>query len=155
MSKSPPIKPLGAILRQAGLVSSARIETALQEQTQYQDMKIGEILALRGWIKQETADFFVQKWPTLVTQQRKQRKQPLGYYLKEAALLDEDQISTLISEQQQKSPWIRFGALAVFKGWLKLTTVDFFLEYLFPEFASDSAFISPQARGYSDSEDQS
>ena len=53
-------KPLGEILVEAGLVSLAQIEIALQEQSQ-SNLKIGEILALHGWIKQETADFFCRK----------------------------------------------------------------------------------------------
>ena len=121
------LKPLGEVLQQADLVSAAQIEVALRDQTQYQDMRIGEILAVRGWIRQETADFFAQQWLTLLEQKR---KQPLGYYLKEAALLNEHQISTILAEQKQGHIWMRFGELAVSKGWLKQHTIDFFLEYL-------------------------
>ncbi|NJK49179.1 hypothetical protein HC931_14245 [Candidatus Gracilibacteria bacterium] len=56
---------MGELLEDAGLVSPAQIEIALQDQTIYADMRIGEILALRGWLKQETADFFVDKLPTI------------------------------------------------------------------------------------------
>lgn len=119
------IKPLGVILQEAGLVSASQIEVALHDQTLYHDLRLGEILSLRGWLKQETADFFAEHWSNLL---RNQQKQPLGYYLKSAGLLDEEQISIILNEQQQIS--LRFGALAVLNGWLNQKTIDFFLDYL-------------------------
>jgi hypothetical protein len=118
-------KPLGAILQQAALVSSAQIELVLQDQKIYTDLKIGEILALRGWVKQETCDFFAQEWLKIINDTE---KRPLGYYLKEAGLLDETQIEQILAEQ--KRLWMRFGALAVLQGCVKQGTVDFFLKYL-------------------------
>ena len=129
-------KPLGEILVEAGLVSLAQIEIALQEQSQ-SNLKIGEILALHGWIKQETADFFVDKWAKLVEMDN---KQPLIYYFKEAELLDAQQIATLLKEQkkqqQQHQKKIRFHNLAVERGYLKRITVDYFLASLFNIYSS-------------------
>ena len=122
------VKPLGAVLQQADLVSAAQIEIALREQTQDENRRLGEILALHGWLKQETADFFAEQWPTLVSQKL---KQPLGQYLKEAALLDEEQISAILDQQRQTG--LLFGTLTALKGWLKQTTINFFLEYLAAE----------------------
>ena len=121
------IKPLGEILQLADLISIAQIEFALQEQIQNKNMRLGEILALQGWIKQETADFFAQKWSDLLNQKP---KQPLGEYLKKAGLLDEYQVKTILCEQKQMG--LRFGELAVQKGWLKPTTINFFLEHIAP-----------------------
>ncbi|MBW4597898.1 MAG: hypothetical protein KME46_34595 [Brasilonema angustatum HA4187-MV1] len=121
------IKPLGEILQLADLISIAQIEFALQEQIQNNNMRLGEILALQGWIKQETADFFAQKWSDLLKQKS---KQPLGEYLKKAGLLDEYQVKTILCEQKQMG--LRFGELAVHKGWLKPTTINFFLEHIAP-----------------------
>ncbi len=135
---------LGEVLQQANLVSSHQIEAALVEQSQEQGRKIGEILAERGWIKQETADFFAQKWMTLITENSQEPKQPLGYYLKEAALLDEAQIRMIVAEQGKGKLWVRLGALAVLKGWLNQSTIDFFLESLYPEHAEDSPFVKPR-----------
>ncbi|NJQ98487.1 MAG: hypothetical protein HC784_14610 [Hydrococcus sp. CSU_1_8] len=129
-------KPLGNLLQEADLVSSAQVEVALQDQNCYYDLRIGEILSLRGWLKQKTADFFVQQWPLLV---QKRRQQPLGFYLQAAGLLDEEQIRILLSEQAQIG--LRVGALAVLKGWLKPTTLEFFLKYLCPEHQSESPFV--------------
>ncbi|MBD2167971.1 tetratricopeptide repeat protein [Calothrix membranacea FACHB-236] len=119
------MKPLGKVLQQAELISSEHIEIALQEQKQYAGVRLGEILVSHGWLKQETADFFSEQWPAVVQQQS---KQPLGMYLKDAGLLDEQQIVTILAEQAYKG--LRFGELAIVKGWLKPNTIKFFLEHL-------------------------
>ena len=124
------IQPLGSILQKADLVSTSQIELALRDQIKSNNMKIGEILALRGWIKQETADFFAERWTNLL---RQKHKQPLGHYLKEAALLTDNQIKIIISQQKQKGLGLRFGTLVVLNGWLKSTTIEFFLNYFYPE----------------------
>lgn len=121
-------RPLGAVLEQAGLVSSTQVEIALKEQPQYQELRIGEILARHGWIKSETAEFFAQRWPTL---QNQRRQQPLGQYLKEAALLTEAQIQEILAEQKRTGR--KFGEIAVFKGWVSKRTIEFFLNVLSPE----------------------
>jgi hypothetical protein len=118
---------LGEILQQADLVSEKQILFALHEQNRFQDLKIGEILALRGWIERETADFFAERWRSILAGRERER---LGYYLKEAGLLTEEQIASILAEQE--SLWLRFGTVAVLKGWLKQSTLDFFLENLFP-----------------------
>ncbi|ELS03067.1 putative low-complexity protein [Xenococcus sp. PCC 7305] len=129
-------KPLGEILVEAGLVSLAQIEIALQEQSE-SNLKIGEILALHGWIKQETADFFVEQWVKLLAEEQ---KQPLVYYFKESGLLEEAQISALLKEQQKQQKIqgrkIRFHHLAVERGVLKRITVDYFLASLFNIYSS-------------------
>ncbi|MGF1482609.1 MAG: hypothetical protein ACFB4I_24560 [Cyanophyceae cyanobacterium] len=121
---SPLSQPLGVVLQQAGLVSATQIEMALTEQRQANQLRLGEILAKHGWIQQETADFFAQRWFALP--QRKKR--PLGQYLKEAALLDESQIQAILAEQKQSGQ--RFGEIAVIKQWLAETTLTFFLKHL-------------------------
>ncbi|NJO94405.1 MAG: hypothetical protein HC820_08875, partial [Hydrococcus sp. RM1_1_31] len=129
-------KPLGLLLQEADLISAAQIEVALQDQNFDRDLKIGEILALRGWLKQQTADFFAQHWAT-VGQQKVPA--PLGYYLKSAGLLNEEQIQILLSEQNRIG--LRLGALAVLKGWLKPSTLEFFLKHLCPQRQLESPFI--------------
>jgi tetratricopeptide (TPR) repeat protein len=121
------MKPLGKVLQQADLISSEQVEIALKEQTQVAGMRLGEILASHGWLKQETADFFSQQWPILV---KEKPKQPLGKYLEEAGLLNKHQIRAILAEQAQQN--LRFGELAVLKGWLKSSTIEFFLDHLAP-----------------------
>jgi hypothetical protein len=127
MSKFITFKPIGEILQEAGLITHPQLELALRDQASYQDMRLGEILALRGWIEQDTADFFVQEWFKLVNQKR---DHPLGFYLRKAGLLSEEQIQLILQAQHQHS--LRFGAAAVNQGLLKQNTVDFFLRNLFP-----------------------
>ena len=131
------IKPIGEILQSAGLVSPSQIEVALRDQQYYQDMRIGEILALRGWVEQATVDFFVTEWFSMI---RQQNYHPLGFYLKKASLLTEKQIQMVLEEQNQTC--LRFGATAVLKGYLKQNTIDFFLNNLFPDQALTSTYIT-------------
>ena len=123
-------KRLGTILLEADLVSVAQIQVALQDQAYRPDLLLGEILATRGWINPETADFFAQHWLRIL-QHKQQLSKPLGWYLKEAALLKDKDIQLILNEQ--KSTGIRFGTVAVLQGILKSTTLDFFLMYLFPQ----------------------
>lgn len=52
-------KPLGRYLLEAGLLSPSQLRLALQEQ-QYTRQALGEILVLRGWVKQSVIDLVVQ-----------------------------------------------------------------------------------------------
>lgn len=120
-------KRLGEILLEADLISRSQIEVALQDKFYYPDLYIGQILAMRNWIQQETADFFVQDWPELIKQTT---RQPIGWYLQQAALLQEKEIEQILKEQKHIGS--RFGQIAILQGHLKQTTLDFFLMYLFP-----------------------
>lgn len=129
-------KPLGLILQEAGLITPSQIEVALQDQ-QYYQLPFGEILSLHGWIHQQTADFFAESWPTLFVSSY---LHPLGYYLKSAALLSDEQIELILEEQKKLG--IRFGAIAVLKGWVNQQTVDYFLENLVADARTASNFQS-------------
>ena len=120
-------RPLGETLIEAGLISASQLEFALQLQTDSK-LRIGEILASHKWIKQQTANFFVEEWRNILAQQP---KKPLIYYFRQAGLLDERQIAMLLREQQQRSKPTRFHRLAVEQGYLKQMTVDFFLANIF------------------------
>jgi tetratricopeptide (TPR) repeat protein len=124
MLRNSPNKPLGQVLQEADLVSALQVETALKEQSKLRHVRLGEILARKGWLKQETADFFAEQWQTLLSQTD---KQPLGQYLKQASLLSDREVETILSEQKQTK--LRFGEIVVAKGWLKPKTIDFFLNY--------------------------
>ena len=127
MSKFITFKPIGEILKEADLITSPQLEVALRDQTYYEDMRLGEILALRGWIKQDTADFFVQEWYKLAN---RRIEHPLGFYLNKAGLLSESDIQKILAEQHKYS--LRFGDTAIKQGLLKPSTVNFFLQNLFP-----------------------
>ncbi len=132
---------LGSILQQAKLISPYQVETALKEQKNDPQRRLGEILAEKGWIKQQTADFFAEEWEKVIKQAQEGTPQSLGYYLREAGLIDDHQLRAILAEQGQGRMWMRIGALAVFKGWLNQTTVDFLLQHLHPDKAGDSPFL--------------
>ena len=112
---------------EAGLISAIQLEIVLKEQQRH-DIRIGELFALHDWINQKTADFFVEQFPKLI---KEPQKRPLVYYFKEAALLTDEEIASIIKLQQIKKEKIRFHRLAVEQGYLKQRTVDFFLAHLF------------------------
>ena len=118
-------QPLGSLLLDAALISPAQLEAALQAQHTYQDLLLGEILALRGWIKQETVDFFADRWTQTLQQGL---NKPIGQYLQSAGLLNEAQIKTILEEQQHSG--LQFGVLAAYKGWVNSSTIEFFLANL-------------------------
>lgn len=127
MSKFITFKPIGEILAEADLITRPQLEVALRDQIYNDNMLLGEILALRGWIKQDTADFFVREWFKIVNQRI---EHPIGFYLNKAGLLSEEDIQKILAEQRKKS--LRFGDTAVQKGLLKPSTVNFFLQNLYP-----------------------
>lgn len=130
-------KTLGETLQEADLISPLHIASALQTQINYPNLRIGEILTKQGLIQPETADFFAQDWSKIVIQPQ---KDALGYYLKQAAILDSAQIEVILAEQ--RATGARFGTVAVFQGFIKSTTLDFFLANLFPEELHVSPFIN-------------
>lgn len=130
-------KLLGTVLQEADLVSSRQIESALAVQACQPELRLGEILAQQGFIKPETADFFARDWSKIVVQPD---KNALGYYLRQAAILNSAQIELILAEQ--RATGVRFGTVAVLQGFLKSTTLDFFLANLFPEELHVSPFVN-------------
>ncbi|MBE9115631.1 WecB/TagA/CpsF family glycosyltransferase [Lusitaniella coriacea LEGE 07157] len=116
---------IGQVLQEANLVSREQLEEALCLQNTCPQKRLGEIMTERGWVERETIDFFADELPNLVDD-RLQR--PLGHYLKSARLLDESQIQLLLKEQ--KTEHLRFGELAVRKGWVREETLNWFLQIL-------------------------
>lgn len=98
---------------------------ALRDQKEYPNLRLGEILALRGWLKQTTIDFFLEDFPILL---RKKYTLLIGEGLRQADLLSDMQIYYILLEQREKQR--RFGEIAVQKGWLRPKTVDFFADSL-------------------------
>ena len=56
----PDNRRLGSYLLEAGLINSAQIEVVLNDQQMMQEMRFGEVLVARGWIKAETIDFVMR-----------------------------------------------------------------------------------------------
>ena len=129
-------KLLGQTLKKAGLISFSQIQVALADGKYNQHLLFGEILALRGWVKQQTADFFADEWQFLIEHHE---RYPLGYYLVKAGLLTGEQAYSILEEQKQL--WIKFGSIAIVKGLITEDTLDFFLDNLFPGVSSQSPAI--------------
>ncbi|MEL4898065.1 hypothetical protein [Crocosphaera sp. Alani8] len=126
---------LGEVLRDADLITDAQLQTVLRDQQEYKYQKIGEILALRGWIKQETVDFFAEEWKSCLKQGP---QYPIGQYLKRAALLKQEDIEYIL-QLQQRLP-MKFGKIAVSEGLIKKTTLNFFIESLLCQLSNDTLF---------------
>lgn len=129
-------KLLGQTLKKAGLISLPQIQVALTDGKYNQNLLFGEILALRGWIKQQTADFFADEWQLSI---ENSERYPLGYYLVKAGLLTGEQTYLILEEQKQL--WIKFGSIAIVKGFITKDTLDFFLDNLFPGVSSEPPAI--------------
>jgi tetratricopeptide (TPR) repeat protein len=132
--------PIGQLLQQSGLISENQLELALQNQAipGYENLKLEEILALRGWVKQETLDFFAIRWPQIVAAVNDNTNQAkLGLYLTEANLLTKEQLTDII--QQQKTTRLPFNQLVIEKGYLKQQTLDFFIQHL----SANNAVFAP------------
>lgn len=59
-ASSPRGKRLGGYLVEAGLLTPAQIDVALNDQKN-SGMRFGEVLAARGWVKQQTIEYLMQK----------------------------------------------------------------------------------------------
>jgi hypothetical protein len=129
--------PLGQILEEAGLVSSYQVDVALRDQVYNANLLIGEILALRGWIDQETADFFAVDFPLI---QKQQQRELIGTYLARAKLLTKEQIDSILEEQEVTL--IPFVSIAVLKGYLKQKTLNFLEENLFKDSQLNYNYLS-------------
>ncbi|MFQ3583754.1 MAG: hypothetical protein SNJ85_02290 [Cyanobacteriota bacterium] len=143
VTQKPSAQLIGQVLLQAGLLTEAQVQVALQDQS-YCGVRFGEILVTRGWIKQETVDFLVDQWPELL---QRRDKMPLGECLQAAGLLTPFQVEQAVREQCING--MRIGAVIVLNGWLKKNTVDFFLQGLAPNRVTESPFITkPRTTGH-------
>ena len=126
---------LGQMLQDAGLISATQVKMVLDAQAKIPGMRFGEIVVHWGWLEKETVDFFADQLPQLVNEKE---RQPIGYYLQQAKLLTEEQVQEILEEQRQVN--MRFGELAVQKGWVKQQTLDTVLFYQTGEF--EDAFVA-------------
>lgn len=116
---------LGQMLQEAGLLSFRQVEAIVTLQVEDSTRRFGELAVQSGFLKQDTVDFFADRFPQLV---RAPWRYPLGQYLRMAALLDDEQTSAILLEQGVRSA--RFGDIAVARGWVERQTVDWLLGYV-------------------------
>lgn len=127
---------IGERLCASNLISMHQLQTALYEQNLYTMMRLGEILVLHGWVRQQTADFFGDQWPDLDEQSD---SLPIGSYFSGAGLIDRNMIDEILHSQQKTG--LRFGALAVLNGYIQQATLDFFIEQFFPEHIGETPYM--------------
>ena len=115
-------QPLGEILIESGLITPYQVELALREQLK-SNLKIGEILASHGCIKQQTADFFAEEWSKL--RELKQKK-PLVFYLLESGLINVEQVNNLVKKYKNSPKKKGFYHLLIEERYLKNITIEYF-----------------------------
>ncbi|MCM1984741.1 hypothetical protein [Lyngbya confervoides] len=89
-------KRLGSYLVESGLLSESQIEVALADQ-QLTGMRFGEVVVRRGWIKEETVEYFMKK---VVEPERSASTGQAGAYLESSRNL----LKTLISQKKGEDP---------------------------------------------------
>lgn len=135
------VTPIGEMLTSAGLISEGQVQTALYDQRFYENMRLGEILVSRGWLRQATADFFCD---VLQRDDLDTSRFLLGESLLQAALLEPQHIQHIL--QEQRINHVRFGALAVLKGYISQKTLDFFLQQLYAVRANHNDYLQKNLR---------
>jgi hypothetical protein len=60
-ASSEPQTRLGSYLIEAGLITPAQVAVVLNDQNFSQDMRFGEVLVARGWVKSETIEFVMKR----------------------------------------------------------------------------------------------
>lgn len=68
------LKPLGEYLVEAGLIAPAQVTVALNDQT-VTGLRFGEILAKRGWVREQTIEYFMDK---VIEPERRSLRQSLA-----------------------------------------------------------------------------
>jgi tetratricopeptide (TPR) repeat protein len=120
---------IGNLLHQAGLISHQEVILALEEQKIKRDLKLGQILATKGFVKQQTADFFATRWHSMIVEVKiGDVKYKLGECLEQAGLLNPIQVNQIL--ELQKITNQRFGQIAIEQGYLKQETLKLFVENL-------------------------
>jgi hypothetical protein len=67
-----PPRPIGSYLVEAGLITPAQVDVALNDQKFMDGMRFGDVLIARGWVKQQTLDFIVNR--VIVPEQQQERR---------------------------------------------------------------------------------
>ncbi|EKQ68447.1 hypothetical protein OsccyDRAFT_2981 [Leptolyngbyaceae cyanobacterium JSC-12] len=93
-------KRLGGYLVEAGLLTPAQVDVALNDQ-KMTGMRFGEILAARGWVKQQTIEYLMQK--VILPEQESMRNQQESH---------ERDAKLVRNKQVEESPMLQDNELA-------------------------------------------
>lgn len=120
-----PQMPIGFTLQRAGLISPEQLVQVREIQAQSRHVLFGEVLVERGWLSQQTVDFFAERLPKLVNLRD---QLPESHYLELSGLVDPDSLALLNQEQRQTNQSL--FDLAVHRGVLAETTAEFLRDLL-------------------------
>ncbi len=124
-------QPIGQLLVEAGLIAKPQLDLALADQKTryYQDLRLGEILALRGWVSQQTSDFFVSSWQDILDKSATRNYQiKIEKCLYLAGLITRNQILEI--SQNRTLDQARLSAALLESGYIRQQTLDFFVQNL-------------------------
>ncbi len=87
-------KPIGAYLVEAGILSEAQVNMALAEQKNICNMSFGKILVNRGWVKEQTIEYLMQR---VIIPERLAQKSSFS------------DLELNLTHQKRKSPYVPTG----------------------------------------------
>lgn len=120
-----PKMPIGFTLQRAGLISPEQLVQVREIQAQSRHVLFGEVLVERGWLSQQTVEFFAERLPKLVNLRD---QLPESHYLELSGLVDPDSLALLTQEQRQTN--LSLFDLAVHRGVLAEATAEFLRDLL-------------------------
>lgn len=96
-------KRLGAYLLEAGLISPAQIQVAAYDQ-QVTGKKFSEVIVDRGWVKQQTLDFIIQR--VIVPEQKAARSSGIfAQPVEPFSEIYERRKETVLTSNEEEVPW--------------------------------------------------
>ena len=111
-------------LTKAGLVSEEQMEMAIAYLNKYRDLSLERVIFLRGWLSQETLEFFGKGLPKLI---ERGEKIPLVKILELASILNGEQINKLVKYQEERGKKVSSSLIEM--GYIKESTLNFFQNY--------------------------
>jgi thioredoxin reductase len=121
---------IGSRLLQAGLLTSEQLETALAEQELGTVARLEEILKNRGWVKERTIQFMLDKVVNKPVDDPRylQGYSVLGAYLVDADLVTQEQVDQALQEQKMSGQ--RVGKILADHGWVPQEAVEYIMEHV-------------------------
>jgi len=119
---------IGSHLFEAGLLTSEQLEVALAEQEATASIRLDEVIKNRGWVKERTIQFMLDKVVKNPANGQKLGTSLLGTYLVEADLITQAQVDQAL--QEQTSTKKRLGEILVNHGWVTPQTIEYLMKYI-------------------------
>jgi thioredoxin reductase len=121
---------IGSRLLQAGLLTSEQLETALAEQEIGTVARLEEILKNRGWVKERTIQFMLDKVVNKPVDDPRylQGYSVLGAYLVDADLVTQEQVDQALQEQKMSGQ--RVGKILADHGWVPQEAVEYIMKHV-------------------------